>query len=210
MSVRCHTKPSPPAARGEATLDGVAADDGIVTLTGYVAGYSVKLAAEKAVTKTFGVKAVAKDIVVKPLTKITDTDIATFAVTALESRYDVPNEKIKLTIKEGLVYLDGEVEWKFQKDAAEKAVSSLLGVKAVINRIELKPSVSTTDVKNKIEAAFRRSADVDARRISVTAHDGTVELWGNVRNWLEKGEAERAAWAAPGVAKVESHLNIVL
>lgn len=188
---------------------GVAADDGIVTLSGSVDSYSEKMAAEKAAKSTFGVKGVANDIIVTPLFKVTDSEIAAIAVAALESRSNVPSKEIKVTVKGEFIYLDGNVEWKFQKDAAENAVSHIYGAKGVINNIEVNPKVSSSDVKAKIEEAFRRNAEVDARRLMVTAHDGTVELWGNVRNWTEKREAERASWAAPGVVKVDSHLSIV-
>ena len=188
---------------------GVAAEDGIVTLTGVVETHSQKLAAEKAALRTFGVKAVANDINVKPLYKITDSDIAATAVAALETRSNVPSKEIKVTIKDGYVYLAGKVDWKYQKDAAEDAVKHLYGTLGVVNDIEVKPQATTSGVKEKIEAAFRRNAEIDARRLLVTTFGGTVELWGNVRNWLEKHEAEQAAWAAPGVTKVENHLRIV-
>ena len=188
---------------------GVAATDGTVTLTGYVGTYAEKMAAERATKRTYGVKAVANDIEVKSSFYKTDTDIAAAAVLALEARVDVPDDKIKVTVKEGWVYLDGTVDWRYQKDAAESAVRRLTGVVSVSNRIEVKPKVSTTEVQHKIEQAFRHSAELDARRISVTAHDGTAELWGNVRAWAEKDEAERAAWAAPGVHSVKNHISIV-
>ena len=187
---------------------GVTADDEIVTLTGYVESYSAKLAAEKAALGTFGVKGVANDINVKPFTKITDSDITATAVAALESRIDVPSKQIKIIVKDSLVYLQGTVDWKYQKDAAENAVSHLYGTTGVINKIEIVSPILTTGVKDKIEAAFLRSAELDARRLTVTAHDGTVELWGNVRTWSEKFRAEQAAWSAPGVTKVESHVHI--
>jgi osmotically-inducible protein OsmY len=188
---------------------GVAATDGVVTLTGYVETYSEKLAAEKATLKTFGVKAVANDIMVKPLAKVTDSDLAANAIAALAARSNVPEYKIKVTVKNGAIFLDGKVDWKYQKDAAESAVKYLNGATAIFNRIDVKPVVSTDDVRSKIEAAFRRNAELDARRVTVLAHEGTVELWGNVHTWREKSEAEMAAWAAPGVSKVDSHLQIV-
>lgn len=188
---------------------GVAAEDGTVTLTGFVWTYAEKLAAERAARRTYGVKAVANDIQVTPLNEKTDADIAAAAVDALEARVDVPDDKIKVTVKEGWVYLDGKVDWRYQKEAAESAVKRLEGVVSVNNRVEVVPKVSTTEVQRKIEQALMRSAELDARRISVTAHDGTVELWGNVRAWSEKSEAERAAWAAPGVRSVMNHIAIV-
>lgn len=188
---------------------GVAAQDSTVTLTGFVQSYAEKLAAEKTTKRTYGVRAVANDLQVKPFSRKTDTDIAAAAVVALDARVDVPDEKIKVTVKGGWVYLEGKVEWRFEKEAAESAVKHLAGVVGVTNNIEIKPRVSTTEVKSKIEEALKRSAELDARRITVSAHDGTVELWGNVRAWMEREEAERAAWAAPGVHSVVSHISIV-
>lgn len=188
---------------------GVAADDGIVTLSGNVGSYSEKLAAEKAAKHTFGVKGVANDITVTPLFESLDSEIASTAVAALASRSNVPSKEIKVTVKNKFIYLDGKVDWKFQKDAAEKAVDHIFGAKGVRNNIEIEPKVSSSDVKDKIEEAFRRSAELEARRLMVTAHDGTVELWGNVRNWAEKRAAEHASWSAPGVTMVDSHLHIV-
>jgi osmotically-inducible protein OsmY len=188
---------------------GVGANDGVVTLTGFVETYLEKVAAERVALKTYGVRAVANDIVVRPIAKVIDSEIATNAIEALAARSSIPAEKIKVTVKNGSIFLDGEVNWKFQKDGASAAVRHLRGATDVFNRIEIKPRVSTTDVRTKIEEAFRRSAELDARRLSVAAVDGTVELWGTVHSWHEKTEAERAAWAAPGVSKVESHLHVV-
>lgn len=188
---------------------GVSTDDGTVTLTGFVGTYAEKLAAERAAKRTYGVKAVANDIEVKPIFKRTDPDIAAAAVAALEARADVPRDKIKVTVKDKWLYLDGTVEWRYQKEAAEFAVRHLGGVAGVVNRVEVKPKVSTTEVHRKIEQALRHSAEIDARRITVTSQDGTVELWGNVHAWAEKEEAERAAWAAPGVRHVENHIYVV-
>lgn len=188
---------------------GVAAEDGIVTLSGFVNSYSEKLAAEKAAQKTFGVKALANDLVVRPIFKITDAEIAGTAIKAIETRSNLPKEEIKVTVKEAYIYLSGTVDWKYQKEAAENAVAHIYGCKGVFNSIEVKARVSGVVVKDKIEEAFRRNAEVDARRLTVTAHDTTVDLWGNVRTWTERREAERAAWAAPGVTAVNSHLHIV-
>jgi osmotically-inducible protein OsmY len=188
---------------------GVAARDGVVTLTGFVDNYAEKMAAERTVKRTYGVKAIANDVQVKPLLKVTDSEIAAKAVIALQSRVDVPAEHIKVMVKEGWITLEGDVDWYYQKKAAGLAVKFLLGVKGVTNVIQVRPHVSSIDVRNKIEEALKRNAEVDARRISVTSSDGSVTLWGNVRSWMEKDEAETAAWAAPGVTQVQNNISIV-
>ena len=188
---------------------GVATDNSVVTLTGFVNSYGEKLAAERVTLKTYGVSAVANEIQVKPLFKKTDTDIASAALDALQARVDVPHEKIKLAVKDGWITLEGNVDWYYQKNAAEFAVKYLAGVKGVTNSIKLKPQVSTIEVKDEIEDALKRHAEVDARRISVQAADGKVTLSGNVRSWFEKVEAGTAAWAAPGVTEVRNQISVV-
>ena len=188
---------------------GVSAEDGVITLTGTVRSYTEKMAAEKAAHKTYGVKAVANDIIVHPFMQVTDADIAATARKTLELQSNIPDERIKLTVKGGYIYLSGSVDWMYQKAAAEKAVSHLYGAKGVVNNLEIKTCVSGTDVQERIEAAFKRSAEVDARRITITANGSTVSLWGNVRTWTEKREAERAAWAAAGVTDVLNQIHII-
>lgn len=191
------------------TKIGVAVADGVVTVTGFVDDYAEKMAAERVVKRTYGVKAIANDVQVKPLLKVTDSEIAAKAVIALQSRVDVPAEHIKVVVKDGWITLEGDVDWYYQKKAADLAVKFLLGVKGVTNVIQVRPHVSSIDVRNKIEEALKRNAEVDARRISVTSSDGKVTLWGNVRSWMEKDEAETAAWAAPGVNQVQNNISIV-
>jgi osmotically-inducible protein OsmY len=191
------------------TKIGVAANDGVVTLTGFVDTYAEKQTAERVAKRTFGVKAVANDVQVTPLFEKTDADIASAAVTALAGRVDVPKDRIKVTVEDGWLYLDGKVDWKYQSNAAESAVKKLAGVLGVVNHIEIKPQVSAEDVKHKIEDALRRTAELDARRLRVESSDGTVELYGTLHTWTEKQAAEWAAWAAPGVTKVISHISIV-
>lgn len=186
----------------------VAAEDHVVTLTGFVHAYMEKFAAEKAAKRVYGVKAVANDIQVKPEKERTDPEIARDAVEALVRNVSVPDTRIKVTVNNGQIALEGKVDWSYQKDAAEAAIRDLLGVKGVFNRIDVESSVSTGDVRAKIEEALRRRAEVDARRVIVEAHDGTVVLRGNVRSWGEKDEAAHAAWAAPGVRRVENNITV--
>jgi osmotically-inducible protein OsmY len=188
---------------------GVGAKDGVVTLTGFVNSYAEKMAAEQIAKRTYGVRAIANDLNVKPQFMKTDSEIAADALKALELRANVPDEKIKLMVKGGWVTLEGTVDWYFQKNAAEVAVKYLQGVKGITDNIKVKPQVSTIEVTQKIEAALRRNAEVDARRISVRSTDGKVILGGNVRSWMEKNEAENAAWAAPGVTQVQNNIAIV-
>jgi osmotically-inducible protein OsmY len=190
---------------------GVSADQGVVTLRGTVASYSQKMAAERVALRVYGVKAVANDLTVHVANAYqrTDTEIAQAAVSALKWHSVVPDDRVTVTVEDGWLALAGTLDWQYQKDAAARAVRELTGVKGITNDIHVKPTVKTADVRDKIEAAFRRSAEIDARRVNVTAQDGKVILSGNVHSWAERREAERAAWAAPGVTQVDDRLAVM-
>jgi osmotically-inducible protein OsmY len=187
---------------------GVAVKDGVVTLTGFVHSYFEKDAAEKAAKRVYGVRGVANDIEVRLASARTDPEIAREAVQELQNHVSLPADKIKVTVKNGWVTLEGTVEWQYQKTLAESAVKKLRGVIGVTNNIEVKPQVSPTEIKSKIEEALRRNAEIDARRITVEVEGGTVKLYGSVRSWTERSEAEKAAWSAPGTVRVENYITV--
>lgn len=189
---------------------GVAVKDGIVTLSGRVPSYWEKMAAERAALRVAGVKAVANEMEIRlpSSSERTDEDLAVAAINTLKWSVLTPSERIKVRVSKGWITLEGTVDWEFQKTAAEKAVRKLIGVRGVSNLIEVKPSVSKGEVKAEIESALKRLAEVDASRIKVETQDGTVVLSGTVRSWFEREEAERAAWRAPGVRKVEDRIAI--
>jgi len=189
---------------------GVTVKDGVVTLSGNVPSYSEKLAAEHAAKRVFGVKGVAEEIEVNlpAFYKRTDADIVRAAVNALEWNTLVPDDKIKVTVTDGWLTLEGEVDWQYQKVAALDAVQALAGVKWVSNLMTVKPKVSATSVKSDIVGAFKRSAELDAQNILVEVKGDEVTLSGKVRSLAEWGEAERTAWAAQGVSRVFNKINI--
>lgn len=195
----------------DARTIGVAIEDGIIALTGHVGTYAAKANAEKIVKRVHGVQGVANDIEVKLPTSFErdDVDIARSAVNALEWNVSVPKDRIKVTVAKGWVTLDGSVDWYYQKRAAEDAVFLLAGVRGVANNINVttKP-VHVQDVKGKIEAALKRNAEIDSKKIVVQTSDGKVTLSGSVRSWVERQDAVNAAWSAPGVRNVVDQIRI--
>ena len=194
-----------------ATDVGVTVKKGVVSLTGYVPFYMQKYEAENAAKRVKGVLGIANDIEVHlPSShQKTDPELARAAIEAISIELPSSHERFKVIAKDGWLTLEGDAEWQYQRNQAESATRKLHGVKGVINRVVLKPRVAPVEIKAKIENAFKRSAEVDAQHISVTADGGEVILAGAVSSWSEKQEAERTAWRAPGVVRVHNHINIV-
>ncbi len=201
-------------ARVQPNEIGVSVKDGVVTLIGDVDTYLKKWDAEEAAKRVRGVKAVANDIEVQlpGFGERTDTDIAAAATRALEWDAAVPADKVKVTVSKGWVTLEGEVNWEYQKQDAERAVRRLAGVRGVSNLIMVRPRLTPKpdEIKHKIEDALVRDAETDAQRITVDVQGSKVILRGTVRAWAEREEAERLAWTAPGVTSVEDHIMVNL
>ncbi|MBV9058934.1 MAG: BON domain-containing protein [Pseudonocardiales bacterium] len=199
--------------RVRSTRNGVTVKDGVVTLTGWVDSYVKKLAAQRAACRARGARAVVNDIKVRLPTfaQRTDSEIAAEARRALARHALVPGERIQVTVSKGVITLGGEVTWEFEKRAAEGAVLRLVGVRGVVNNIEVRPPVgpSPEQLTHQIAEALVRTAETDAQQVSVEVQGDKVILRGTVCSWGEREEAERVAWSAPGVTTVENHITVV-
>jgi osmotically-inducible protein OsmY len=183
---------------------------GAVTLSGYARNYLERHQAEQTAKRVAGVAAVANDIQVRlsHIAKTTDPEIAREAIAALKSELPLTWDKIKVLVDNGLVRLEGKVEWHFQRERAEAALHRVNGVLSLRNHIIVVPTVTAADIKLKIEQAFKRSAEVDASHVTVDASGTEVTLRGEVRTWAERDQAQQSAWSAPGVTNVTNNLRV--
>ena len=189
---------------------GVTVKDGVVTLIGHVRSYAEKVAAERAVQRVKGVRAIAEELEVRypERKKTADDEIAKRALAIISWDTTIPDDVIQVKVQAGWITLSGEVDWHFQKRAVEDAVRKLTGVVGVTNLLVVRPRIQADDVKHRIEEALKRNAAIEAGTIRVGVSGGKVTLAGQVHAWYERGVAERAAWAVPGVTAVEDHLVI--
>ena len=194
----------------DATDIAVAVKDGVVTLAGFGHHYNDKYQAETAAKRIAGVKAVANDIEVRlpGADRTPDPEIAREAVAAIKHQLPTVWEHIKVSVAGGRITLEGDVEWQFQREAAEQAIRRLKGVTGVKNHIHVVPRIAPKEIKRRIEETFVRSAEVDASKVNVEASGREVILRGTVRSWAEREEAERAAWAVPGVGSVDNQVVV--
>jgi osmotically-inducible protein OsmY len=194
----------------DATDIATSVKDGVVTLAGFTKSYTDRLEAEIAAKRVAGVLAVVNDIEVRlpAIDQRPDPDIARDAVAALKQELPISHDKIKVVVKDGWITLEGAVDWQYQKSAAENAMRKVRGVKGVTNVITVKPKVEPSELKRKIQEAFKRNAEVDANRIEVETSGSEVILKGTVRSWIEREEAERVAWSAPGITHVEDRIVV--
>lgn len=189
---------------------GVTAKGGVVTLSGFVSDYTQKMAAEKAARRVMGVSAIAEEIEVRYAgdLKTSDTEIAQRIVDMFDWDVTIPHDKLAVKVEKGWVTLTGTVEWNHQKEAAQKAAGRIGGVMGVSNLLLVRKQTTAFDVRERIIAAFKRSSVIDAYAIDIKVDGDTVKMSGKLHGWNERSNAEKAAWSAPGVTKVED--NIVL
>lgn len=189
---------------------GVAVEDGVVTLSGHVPSYSQKRSVEKAVKQIKGVRGIAQNLEVRYFNEgVHDDEVARRVLNTLNWSVSVPKD-VKVTVSNGMVTLTGRVDWQYQKEAAERSIAHLRGVRGVTNELAISPHVEPQDVKKRIEKALERQSEIEASRIHVTVDGSTVRLDGKVRAWSERDIAERAAWAAPGVRMVDDRMTVEL
>jgi osmotically-inducible protein OsmY len=188
----------------------VTVTDSIVTLSGFVNNYAEKCQAERAAKRVLGVAGVADDIQVRVTAAagVDDPSIASAAVAAIKANLPICADRIKVVVSDGLLTLEGQLEWNYERERAEEAVRPLRGVRMVNNQLRIEPRVEPLEIKRRIEEAFRRSAELDAEAITVTAEGRDVTLRGKVRSWKERLQAQQTAWSAPGVASVQDNLDI--
>lgn len=193
---------------------GVSVRDGVVTLTGWVDNYAKKWSAERAAHRVTRVRSVANDVEVRLPSSVErpDPELAVAAVRALEWDAFVPVQDLDVTVANGWIVLRGEVEWEYQRRAAEQAVGRLSGIRGVTNGISVRPRETpvSDEISDRLQSALVRSVETDAEGIGVQTRGGVVVLVGTVRSWLEREEAERVAWSAPGVTRVDNHITVRL
>ena len=189
---------------------GVSVKQGVVTLTGIVDAYVKKLAAEQAVKNIAGVKAIAEDIQVgvSALYQRTDAEIAASVLQAIQTHTLVNQNRIRIKVEDGIVSLEGDVDWDYQRKAVSAAINHLPGIRMLNNFLLVKPTTSPVDIKQKIAAAFQRHANLEAELITVDIVDGKAILRGHVRSMAEKEDAAVAAWSAPGISMVDNQLEV--
>lgn len=188
---------------------GVTVENGIVQLTGRVANYAQKVATETVVKRVKGVRGYVEDLEIRPFAPAySDEAVAGRVANLIDWDVTVPKNAVKVKVEKGYVTLTGQVDWQYQRYAAERGVRRLQGVRGLSNQIQVKPHVQASDIKRRIEDALERQADIEAHRISVTVDGGKVRLDGKVKAWFERDVIERAAWAAPGVSAVEDRVSI--
>ncbi|MFA6117930.1 MAG: BON domain-containing protein [Sphingomonas sp.] len=189
---------------------GVGVIDGIVTLSGHVRSFAEKVAAEKAVRRVAGVRALAEELKVRYPSdpKTADTEIANRIADMFAWDVSIPDEAISVKVEHGWVTLSGTVDWYFQKDAARRSAGKINGVTGVSDLVALRAMPAASDVRERIMAAFERSADLDAAAVTIVTDGGKVTLGGRVDTWNERRIAERAAWAAPGVSSVVANIVV--
>ena len=189
---------------------GVAVKDGVVALSGKVNSFSKKMALEKAVKRIAGVRALAEDIEVgmSPEVVKSDSEIAQAVLSVLKWNTTIPDEQIYVKVEDGIVKLEGETNWDFQRSSAQSVVENLSGVRSVINLITIKTGLTAANIHEQISSAFERHARIDSGKIDVKVEGNKITLSGKVRSWAEKEDAETAAWLAPGVEAIENKLEV--